>query len=138
MNQRFRPLTCLCALAMLTAYSSDAAAAARHKPTHHAKKADAGPKHAGRKHQAAHKKAKHAANTAAARRKSTKSTDAPAPAATAAPLTGDLAAVRQAIDLVRKGKTGEATAIGKTIADPAAQKLVEWFILRHPDGGSEF
>src|SRR5258706_1074643 len=138
MNQRFRPLTCLCALAMLTAYSSDAAAAARHKPTHHAKKADAGPKHAGRKHQAAHKKAKHAANTAAARRKSTKSTDAPAPAATAAPLTGDLAAVRQAIDLVRKGKTGEATAIGKTIADPAAQKLVEWFILRHPDGEANF
>src|SRR5258707_2371612 len=138
MNQRFRPLTCLCALAMLTAYSSDAAAAARHKPTHHAKKADAGPKHAGRKHQAAHKKAKHAANTAAARRKSTKSTDAPATAATAAPLTGDLAAVRQAIDLVRKGKTGDATTIGKTIADPAAQKLVEWFILRHPDGEANF
>jgi len=46
--------------------------------------------------------------------------------------------VRQAIDLVRKGKTGEATAIGKTIADPAAQKLVEWFILRHPDGEANF
>jgi soluble lytic murein transglycosylase len=137
MNQRFRPLTCLCALAMLTAYSSDAAAAARHKPTHHAKKADAGPKHAGRKHQAAHKKARHASTAAAARRKSTKSTD-DAPAATAAPLTGDLATVRQAIDLVRKGKTGEATAIGKTIADPAAQKLVEWFILRHPDGEANF
>ena len=137
MNQRFRPLTCLCALAMLTAFSTDAAAAARHKPTHHAKKADAGPKHAGRKHQAAHKKARHASTAAAARRKSTKSTDA-APAATAAPLTGDLAAVRQAIDLVRKGKTGEATAIGKTIADPAAQKLVEWFILRHPDGEANF
>jgi len=137
MNQRFRPLTCLCALAMLTAFSSDAAAAARHKQTHHTKKADAGPKHAGHKHQAAHKKARHASTAAAARRKSTKSTD-DAPAATAAPLTGDLAAVRQAIDLVRRGKTGEATAIGKTIADPAAQKLVEWFILRHPDGEANF
>ena len=137
MNQRFRPLTCLCALAMLTAFSSDAAAAARHKQTHHAKKAEAGPNHAGRKHQAAHKKARHASTAAAARRKSTKSTD-DAPAATTAPLTGDLAAVRQAIDLVRKGKTGEATAIGKTIADPAAQKLVEWFILRHPDGDADF
>lgn len=137
MNQRFRPLTCLCALAMLTAFSSDAAAAARHKQTHHAKKAEAGPNHAGRKHQAAHKKARHASTAAAARRKSTKSTD-DAPAATTAPLTGDLAAVRQAIDLVRKGKTGEATAIGKTIADPAAQKLVEWFILRHPDGDANF
>ncbi len=130
MNQRFRPLTCLCALALLTAFSSDAIAVARHKQTHHAKKADAG-----RKHQAAHKKGKHAA---AARRKSAKSTDAPAPAATAAPLSGDLAAVRQAIDLVRKGKTGEATAIGKTIGDPAAQRLVEWFVLRHPDGEANF
>src|SRR5712671_7015087 len=135
MNQRFRPLTCLCALAMLTAFSSDAVAAARHKQTHQAKKPDAGHKQAGHKRYAAHKKGKHAA---AARRKSAKSTDAPAPAATAAPLTGDLATVRQAIDLVRKGKTGEATAIGKTIADPAAQKLVEWFILRHPDGEASF
>jgi len=130
MNQRFRPLTCLFALAMVTAFSSDAVAAARHKQTHHAKKADAG-----RKHHAAHKKGKHAA---AARRKSAKSTDTSAPAETAAPLSGDLAAVRQAIDLVRKSKTGEATAIGKTIGDPAAQRLVEWFILRHPDGEANF
>jgi peptidoglycan lytic transglycosylase len=133
MNQRFRPLTCLFALAMLTAFSSDAVAVARHKQSHHAKKSDAG-----RKHHAAHKKGKHAAHAAAARRKSAKSTDAPAPAATAVPLSGDLAAVRQAIDLARKGKTGEATAIGKTIGDPAAQKLVEWFILRHPDGEANF
>jgi hypothetical protein len=75
---------------------------------------------------------------AAARRKSAKSTDAPAPAAAAVPLSGDLAVVRQAIDLARKGKTGEATAIGKTIGDPAAQRLVEWFILRHPDGEASF
>jgi peptidoglycan lytic transglycosylase len=133
MNQRFRPLTCLFALAMLTAFSSDAVAVARHKQSHHAKKSDAG-----RKHHAAHKKGKHAAHAAAARRKSAKSTDAPAPAATAVPLSGDLAAVRQGIDLARKGKTGEATAIGKTIGDPAAQKLVEWFILRHPDGEANF
>jgi len=133
MDQRFRPLTCLFALAMLTAFSSDAVAAARHKQTHHAKKTDAG-----RKHHAAHKKGKHAAHAAAARRKSAKSTDASAPAATAVPLSGDLAIVRQAIDLARKGKTGEATAIGKTIGDPAAQRLVEWFILRHPDGEANF
>src|SRR6266849_8750032 len=86
MNQRFRPLTCLFALAMVPAFSSDAVAAARHKQTHHAKKADAG-----RKHHAAHKKGKHAAQ--AARRKSAKPADAPAPAPTAAPLSGDLAAV---------------------------------------------
>jgi soluble lytic murein transglycosylase len=133
MNQCFRPLTCLFALAMLTAFSSDAVAVARHKQTHHAKKADAG-----HKRHAAHKKGRHAAHAAAARRKSERSTDAPAPAATTAPLSGDLAAVRQAIDLVRKSKTGEATAIGKTIGDTAAQRLVEWFILRHPDGEANF
>ena len=121
MNQRFRLLTCLFlfALALLTVFSSDAVAVARQKQTQHAKKADAGRS----KHHAAHKKGKHVALAAAARRKPAKSIDAAAPAETAAPLSGDLAAVRQAIDLVRKGKTGEATAIGKTIGDPAAQKL---------------
>ncbi len=136
MNQRFRPLTCLFALAMFTAFSSDAVAAARHKQTQHAKKADAG-----RKHHAAlktHKKSKHAAAAKRKSAKSTDTTDTSAPAAMAAPLTGDLAVVRQAIDLARKGKTGEATAIGKTIGDPAAQRLVEWFILRHPDGEAKF
>ncbi|HET7124526.1 MAG TPA: lytic transglycosylase domain-containing protein [Bradyrhizobium sp.] len=136
MNQRFRPLTCLFALGLLTAFSSDAVAVTRHKQTHPAKKAEAGHKrHAAHK---AAKKGKHAAQAAAARRKSAKSTDTSAPAETAAPLSGDLAAVRQAIDLARKGKTGEATAIGKTIGDPAAQKLVEWFILRHPEGQANF
>jgi len=136
MNQHFRPLTCFSALAltgaMLTALSSDAAALARHPQVQPAKKADAG-----HQRHAAHKKGRHAAHVAG-RRKSAKSTDTPAPAATAAPLTGDLAEVRQAIDLVRKSKTGEATVIEKTIADPAAQKLVEWFILRHPDGAANF
>ena len=136
MNQHFRPLTCFSALAltgaMLTALSSDAAALARHPQVQPAKKADAG-----HQRHAAHKKGRHAAHVAG-RRKSAKSTDTPAPAATAVPLTGDLAAVRQAIDLVRKSKTGEATVIEKTIGDPAAQKLVEWFILRHPDGAANF
>src|SRR4029453_15855525 len=42
MNQRFRPLTCLFALAMLTAFSSDAVAVTRHKQPPPAKKAEAG------------------------------------------------------------------------------------------------
>lgn len=50
-----------------------------------------------------------------------------------APLTGDLALVKEAIDLARKAKTEEATAVRNRIADPAAQKLVEWFILRRPE-----
>ena len=62
----------------------------------------------------------------------------PSPSDDASPLSGDLAAVRNAIDLARKAKTSDATAIEKTIADPAARKLVEWFILRHPDADTNF
>ena len=69
-----------------------------------------------------------------ARDKSKPSSDvAAAPA-----LSGDLAAVKNAIDLARKAKTDEATAVQKTIGDPAGQKLVEWFILRHPDADARF
>jgi soluble lytic murein transglycosylase len=64
--------------------------------------------------------------------------DTPAPVAAAAPLSPDLAAVKQAFDLVRKGKTTEATATKKSISDPVAQKLVEWQILRHPSGEASF
>src|ERR1019366_10133729 len=81
---------------------------------------------------AALKKGRHAVHVAAAaRRKPAPSIDGPPWTAAASPLSGDLAAVKQAIDLVRKARTGEATIIEKTIGDPAAQKLVEWFILRH-------
>jgi len=62
----------------------------------------------------------------------------PPPKAEAPPLPAPLAAVKNAIDLARKAKTGEATAIQKTIDDPAARKLVEWFILRHPDADATF
>ena len=42
----------------------------------------------------------------------------------------DLAAVKQAIDLVRKNRPDEATNVEGTISDPLARKLVEWVILR--------
>jgi soluble lytic murein transglycosylase len=128
MNQRFRPLTCFFTLAMLAALSTDAIALARHDQIKHARK----PHEAtGTRH---HKKAvlKKRGHVAAARHKS-----APSPDVTP-PLSGDLAAVKTAIDLMRKAKTGEATVVEKTIGDPAAQKLVEWFILRHPDGAASF
>jgi soluble lytic murein transglycosylase len=64
--------------------------------------------------------------------------NAPAPTVAAAPLSGDLAAVKQAIDLMREGKPGEATGIKKSIDDPAARKVVEWLILRHPSGDAGF
>ncbi len=50
----------------------------------------------------------------------------------------DLAAVKQAIDLVRKNRQDEATTIESTISDPIARKLVEWVILRSDDGSPDF
>ncbi len=132
MNRRFRPLTWF-SFAMLVAFSNDAVALARHKQVQHARKADAA---AGGHHRnAALKKGKH---EAAARHKPAPPVEKPPQAAAASPLTGDLAAVKQAFDLVRRAKTGEATIIEKTIGDPAAQKLVEWLILRHPDAEANF
>ena len=66
------------------------------------------------------------------------SAKAPAQETTTPPLSGDLLAVRQAIDLVRGGKSHEATVAEKAIGDSTAQKLVEWFILRHAGFGSQF
>jgi soluble lytic murein transglycosylase len=50
----------------------------------------------------------------------------------------DLAAVKQAIDLVRKDRADEATDVERTISDPLARKLVEWLILRSDDTTVEF
>ncbi|MGA8990198.1 MAG: lytic transglycosylase domain-containing protein [Rhodoplanes sp.] len=74
----------------------------------------------------------------AGQRKPTTPIDAPAPTVAATPLSGDLSAVKQAIDLVRKSKTSEATGIKKSIDDPVAQKVVEWLILRDPSGNAGF
>jgi soluble lytic murein transglycosylase len=140
MNQRFGPLTCVFSLAMLAALPSDASAHARQKQVDHDKKADAAGK-SGHRLEAAHKKGKndkkekHAARSA--RHKSEPHVKADE-AAEMPPLSGDLAVVKNAIELVRKGKTSDATAAGKAIGDPAAQKLVEWFILKHPDGAANF
>ena len=76
-------------------------------------------------------------DSVAAARKPAPPTNVPGPTV-ASTLSDDLAAVKQAIDLVRKGKTGEATAIKKSIGDPATQKVVEWLILRDPIGEAGF
>ncbi|HEY2531282.1 MAG TPA: lytic transglycosylase domain-containing protein [Xanthobacteraceae bacterium] len=68
----------------------------------------------------------------------------PAPAAplalatTAATSPLDLSAVKQAIDLVRRGQQDEATSIEATISDPLARKLVEWVILHSDNGSTDF
>jgi soluble lytic murein transglycosylase len=53
-------------------------------------------------------------------------------------LPPDLAATKQAIDLVHQRKPGEATELAMSIGDPLAQKLVEWELLRHSDGDAGF
>jgi soluble lytic murein transglycosylase len=56
----------------------------------------------------------------------------------AAPLSSDLAAAKQAIELARKGKVKDATALAASIGDPVAAKLVEWARLRHSDSEAGF
>ena len=136
MNQRLHPLSCLLTLAVLALCSTDAAARANHKPQHAKRPHEAT---ATRHHRnAALKKAGHASKVVAAQSKSTRSGDVPSASDDASPLSADLAAVKNAINLARKAKTSEATAIQKAIGDPAARKLVEWFILRHPDADTNF
>ena len=136
MNQRLHSLSCLLTLAVLAVCSTDAVARAGHKPQHAKKPHEAT---ATRHHRnAALKKARHTSKVVALPSKSTRSGDGPSANDDASPLSADLAAVKNAINLVRKAKTSEATAIEKTIGDPAARKLVEWFILRHPDADTNF
>ena len=56
-----------------------------------------------------------------------------AAAGEAAPLPPALPTAKQAIDLIRHGKTKEALALAESIDDPVAAKLVQWARLRHPD-----
>jgi soluble lytic murein transglycosylase len=51
----------------------------------------------------------------------------------AAALPPDLAATKRAVDLVRQGKSGEATALAASAGNPLAQKIVEWTLLRRAD-----
>jgi soluble lytic murein transglycosylase len=53
------------------------------------------------------------------------------------PLT-DLNAVRQAIDLVRKGKHRDANDLTRGMKDPVSAKVVEWFLLRSDDNMVSF
>src|SRR6478735_2165397 len=152
MNRCLRSLSCVLTLSALALFSTEAAARTSAKPktagktheakTHEAKTPTAKPTHAAkatRPHRNAaagkHRPAKHAAAHRKSRRSKEKDTP---PKEAAAPLTGDLALVKEAIDLARKAKTDEATATRNRIADPAGQKLVEWFILRHSETAANF
>ena len=56
----------------------------------------------------------------------------------APPLPSDLVAAKQAIELVRQHKPSDATTVAASIVDPAAQKLVEWALLRSSDSSAGF
>src|SRR6202040_2591102 len=49
----------------------------------------------------------------------------------------DLDAVKQAIDLARRGKPQEATDVQRRIQDSVARKLTEWAILRSDDNTAD-
>jgi len=119
-------------------FSSDAVAAARHKQVEHAGKADAGVGHHQRN--AALKKGKTCRSCCPRRgAKPAPSTDKPVQTATVSPLSGDLAAVKQAIDLMRKAKIGEATAVEKNHRrSGGSENSSNGFILRHADSEASF
>src|SRR5215211_5665358 len=61
----------------------------------------------------------------------------------AAPITtttsaNDIAAVRQALELIRKGQISALAEVKQTISDPAAVKLVDWCYLRSPYSNAGF
>ena len=141
MKLRFRSLSCLLAVTAVAFFSAAARTDAKPsdtKPspgrkTHEAKKTPE-PKQA-RPQRAAVEKRRHVKHADSRSKRSNE--DSSSKKATPA-LTGDLALVKEAIDLARKARTDEATATRDKIADPAAQKLVEWFILRHSETTAGF
>jgi soluble lytic murein transglycosylase len=165
MDQRFRTLTCFCAVVTLAAYSHDAVARPSSKHAHHAKQqtkentkehVKSAATAATHKHASAKVKsnAKDSSRVTSSKSSSiplprpridpsllaavSQSETTPASIPVATPLPPNLAAVKQALELVRKGQTTDATNVKKTTDDPAAQKLIEWTILRHPNGEASF
>lgn len=134
MNQCIRSLACLVAIAAIALVPAELAAKSSHKSpalkkTHAAS--------AGKHRHLSAAKTRHGKH-AEARRKSKKTVAEPADKPAPPPLTGDLAALKDAIDLTRKGKREDAAAARDRIADPAGQKLADWFMLRHPDSTANF
>jgi soluble lytic murein transglycosylase len=140
MSLVFGPWPCLLLLAALAGASGDALAAASHKQVPPGKR-NVVASTARHERKAAlpteKKKTRHAKRVAEKRHKKADEDDKRAEKAEPQ-LTGDLAVLKDVIDLARHGKTGDATDAEKAIADPAGQRLAEWFILRHPDSHSGF
>ncbi|MGH6677612.1 MAG: lytic transglycosylase domain-containing protein [Bradyrhizobium sp.] len=168
MNRLFRPLpgaaavahdlrklgTGLCVLILLAGTSGETPAFAHrrqvhHRQIHHEKRADvarrAQHRHRHHNHKSVSKKSRHGhvaakrhAKAASHEHKPSHNHNVAHHSAAALALIGDAAAVKNVFDLARQGKTSDATAAEKTIADPAARKLAEWLILRAPGSGAKF
>ncbi|RXH26785.1 lytic transglycosylase [Bradyrhizobium nanningense] len=137
MNQCLRSLACVVAVSALALLPTELAAKSSHKSSAPKKshEAKAGkPRHAAAKSSAKSRHGKHAE----AKRRSKKTDDLPADRPAAPALTGDLAALKDAIDLARKGKSDDASAARDRIIDPAGQKLADWFMLRHSESTANF
>lgn len=133
MNQCLRSLACAVAVAAMALLPTELAAKSSHKSSAPKKSHEA--KAGKQRHAAA--KSRHGKH-AETKRKSKKTDKAPSDKPAPPPLTGDLAALKDAIDLARKGKTDEASAARDRIADPAGRTLADWFMLRHSDSTANF
>ena len=57
----------------------------------------------------------------------------------ATPISADsLAAVKKAVELTRRRRNSEATAVAGTVTDPVAAKLIEWLVLRAENDEFDF
>ncbi|MGY3490186.1 soluble lytic murein transglycosylase [Bradyrhizobium sp. USDA 4011] len=148
MNRCLRPVACLATVAVLALLPLEAGAKPHHQ--HQAKSGHGDKKAHGAKatRESAAGKRRHARHGADKRKsakaksapsKSTEASKAPEPEKPAGPqLSGDLATIRDAILAARRGKTSDATDIQAKITDPVGRKLVEWYLLRHPESNAPF
>jgi len=135
MNRHLHSLSYVISLVVVAVFATDAVArGSKHQPSKKARH-EAVTRH--HRH-AESKKHKHVAHAASAKRESSRPDEAPPRSEDAPQLPRELEAVKDAIDLARKGKMSDATAAEKTLSDPAARKLVEWIILRHPEASADF
>lgn len=135
MNQCLRSLACVVAMAALALLPTELAAKSKSSAPKKTHEARSGGKSAGKqRHAGAGKHGKRAEAKRKPKKQDDEPTDKPAPP----PLTGDLAALKDAIDLARKGKADDASAARDRIADPAGRKLAEWFMLRRSESTANF
>lgn len=139
MKPRYRSLSCFLAVTALAVLSTEAPARSHATPapgkkSHEASKTPEA-KPARPQPSATVEKRRHARH-AESRSKRSKDEASGKPEKPA--LTGNLALVKEVIELSRKAKTDEATATRDKITDPAAYTLAEWFILRHPETTGNF